>query len=392
MSADKDFIRFFQNDRGIGERSIAFSPQEAREERTPSGQVRKLPPDIEILDNGDVAVRYFGNETDSVSIVIGSEEPVSLEHLESGMFETVIRFDVSISGPHPLQYIVNGREVLNAYAPIWYSRSRAYNYLEIPDEEVAEAISIRNVPHGTIAQDIFWSESIGDYLRCYVYLPPGYEKGTREYPCLYLQNGGTENETCWVYNGKAAYIMDNLIADGKAEPFIIVMNDGMVSNERDKSRFDYYGFEGVVTKDSREFIEGRYRVRKDKWGRAMAGLSRGSMQTIIIGMHYPELYGYLGCFSGCLRRMNSPASDYEESDYLAPLRNPEQFKQDFRVFFRSSGDAEPRYGEFLEDDAFVSKYGIDRMEGYVRKVYPYMLHEWGAWRRALIDFAQVIFR
>ena len=86
---------------------------------------------------------------------------------------------------------------------------------------------MRDVPHGSVTTEFYWSDALETWQRCLVYTPPMYHEGG-EYPVLYLQHGAGENETSWIYNGRASHIMDNLIADGKAVPFIIVMNDGMV--------------------------------------------------------------------------------------------------------------------------------------------------------------------
>lgn len=385
-------IDLFQKNRGINERTIAFSPQLPRVLggfRDPVKTV--LPPDVETLDNGDIVLRYYSEAARDVKVRIGREMEIELTGKGNGCFEGVFPFSEELIGPHAINYIVNGIEVLNPYVPIWFGRNIPVNYIEVPDPEIAQMISLdKDIPHGSVVHEVFYSEAIGDFLRCYVYVPAGYENGDSEYPVLYLQHGATENETSWTYNGKAPYIMDNLIAQGKAVPFIIVMNDGMVKAETDKHIDDFDGIETVITKDCREFIEGKYRVAKDKWNRAIAGLSLGSMQSSYIGMRHPELYGYIGVFSGFIRRRDT-YNTYELSTHLEAVRDPEKFMRDYKVFFRSEGEADGQFREFLEDDEFLAHL-LSEMPGYVRKTYPHMAHEWGAWRRALIDFAQLIFK
>jgi len=387
-----DSISLFQGNRGINERAIAFSPQLPRMLGSFMDPVKTvLPPDVETLDNGDIVLRYYSKAATEVKVVIGREIEIGLSAKGDGLFEGILPFSEDMIGPHAITYVVNGIDVLDPYAPIWFGRNIPINYVEVPDRDIADMIALNDVPHGSVVHEVFYSEAIGDYLRCYIYLPAGYEKGDQDYPCLYLQHGATENETTWVYNGKASYIMDNLIAQGKAVPFIIVMNDGMVKAETDKHIDDFDGIEAVITEDCRKFVEGKYRIKTDKWNRALAGLSLGSMQTSYIGMRHPELYGYLGVFSGFLRRRDT-YNTYELSTHLQAVRDPQKFMSDYRVFFRSEGEQDRQFSEFLEDDKFLEQYGIPEMGGYVRKTYPHMAHEWGAWRRALIDFAQLIFR
>ena len=387
-----DSISLFQNNRGIKERTMAFSPQLPRVIGDFRALVKTyLPQDVETLDNGDIVLRYYSEAANEVKVIIGREREIELTPIGDGRFEGIIPFEDDLIGPHAITYVVNGIETLNPYAPIWFGRNIPINYIEVPDAEIADDIALNDVPHGSVIHELFYSKAIGDWLRCYVYVPAGYETGDKKYPCLYLQHGATENETTWVYNGKASYIMDNLIAKGKAVPFIVVMNDGMVKAATDKYIDDFDGIEAVITEDCRKFIEGKYRVKTDKWSRALAGLSLGSMQTSYIGMRHPDLYGYLGVFSGFIRRRDT-CNTYELSTHLEAVRNPEKFKEDYRVFFRSEGEKDGQFYEFLEDDAFLEQYGIPEMPGYVRKTYPHMAHEWGAWRRALIDFAPLLFK
>lgn len=222
-----------------------------------------------------------------------------------------------------------------------------------------------------------------------VYTPPEYHKGG-EYPVLYLQHGGGENETSWVYSGKMPYIMDNVIAEGKAVPFVVVTNDGLVRMPGDTGINDFDGIEGIITKDCREYIESKYRVRRDKWGRAIAGLSLGSMQASYIGLRHPELYGYIGSFT--YLRCRDKDNTYEGNPHLDMLKDAENFAKEYKLLFRSLGGAEAHMNEFEEDDAFLARYGIDRLPGYIRKIYPGQSHVWNGWRHALYDFAQVVFR
>lgn len=389
-----NFIRTFQENMGISERAMAFSPQLPQSVGNNGyGEYEfSYQPAVETLDNGDIVMRYAGEGVRSVRAIIANVGEIEFADQGNGLFEGLLPYDQANAGPRSVTFIVNGIETLSPYVPIWFTQDRTANYIEVPDEEVAEMISIHEgVPRGTVSQEVFFSKAAGRYARCFVYTPAGYEKGG-EYPCLYLQHGATENEVCWIYNGKLGYILDNLNAQQKTVPFVVVMNDGMIMAADEPARDSFTAIEAIITEECRSYIESRYRVKKDKWSRALAGLSRGSVQTSVIGMTHPDLYGYLGLFSGFMRRISE--SDHEKNKHLDAVRDPEQFVKDFRVFFRSIGDCEneTQLGRFMEDDAYLKHVGLFDSPVHTRITYPGMRHEWACWRRAIIDFAQLLFR
>src|SRR5690606_6885508 len=181
----------------------------------------------------------------------------------------------------------------------YYGASRWGSGIEIPVADSA-FFSLKNVPHGDLRKSYYFSKSSNSMRPVYIYTPPGYEKETaRKYPVLYLQHGMGENETGWGNQGHANLIMDNLIAENKANPFIIVMENSGVKFERpvapkpeknadgsDKKPsgpmggFDFAGeFKNVLLNDLIPYVEANYRVIADQQHRAMAGLSMGGMQT-----------------------------------------------------------------------------------------------------------------
>ena len=189
-----------------------------------------------------------------------------------------------------------------------------------------------------------------------------------------------------------AYITDNLLAAGKCVPFVVVMNNGLLKKEHEKHLVDSFeGLEDIITEECRKLIERRYRVRRDKWGRAIAGLSLGSMTASYIGFRHPELYSAIGIISGFLRRRDH-YNTYEQCPYLFTLHDAQKTETEYRLIFRSEGEADRHMHEFIEDDAFCAVGGVDKLPLYVRKTYPNQTHEWGAFRRAYIDFAQYVFQ
>lgn len=328
----------------------------------------------------EVRVSSFGISTWKFEIVMTNRG--------NGIFEALLPEDKNIYGNVVLSFAVDGSPMLNPYLPMQFLMNRPVNYVEIPDTE-APYIYLQDVLHGTISEEVFWSQSTQQWARCMIYLPPAYD-GIKEFPCLYLQHGATENETSWIYNGKLPWIMDNCIAEGKAVPFIVVMNNGMLRRPGENHINDFAGIEAIITQECRNHVEQRYRIKKDRQNRAIAGLSLGSMQAMYIGLRNQELYASIGSFTflRCRDRNNT----YEGNPHLDALRDAEAFWANHQLFFRSIGGAEGTLNEFLEDDAFLAQYGIDQNPNYYRRIYPNQQHNWNCWRRAYYDFCQVLFQ
>lgn len=292
-----------------------------------------------------------------------------------------------------VQLKIDGVEVLTPMLPISYGYSRPYNYVELSTGD--EFYGLKDVEHGSIRKEFFKSSVTNQWESCMVYTPAEYDKNTdKKYPVLYLQHGHGENEVGWTASGKVHFIMDNLIAEGKAVPFIIVMNNGMVQVDGPKGDkiVDFRKFEDYLLQDVIPFIESKYRVGTSKDMRAMAGLSMGSLQTSIIGMSHPEMFSALGIFSGFvtdiitgseLDQVNRGASD---NSHLNALELPD-FNSYFDVYFRAMGKDDPFWENFASDDKLLEKHGINQ----IRKVYS-GTHDWNVWRECIRDFAQLIFR
>lgn len=345
-------------------------------------------------ENGDVHFHIYAPNAKTVSVdikILEEDPPINLIRDSRGFFDGLLEYDKAFTGIKDIDYIFDGTVFLHPYTPIHYCYERPTNYIEIPDLET-DYILLKNVLHGSITKEIYYSKAIDEWEACSVYTPPEYYKGA-DYPVLYLQHGHTENELVWSYSGKINYIMDNLIAEGKCEPFIIVMNDGMVRKKGDVIE-DYSSFEKMILEDCKPYIENKYHVKTDKFSRAMAGISMGSMQTSFIGFRHPELFGYIGLFSGFMSNLWKTDFDYSKEEYLSILRaDSTNFENQYKVFFRSIGGSDDlKVPYFDPDDAFCNQYGIDKLKNYHRVVYKNQFHDWGASRRAVYDFAQLIFK
>ena len=226
------------------------------------------------------------------------------------------------------------------------------------------------------------SKTTGKHEICLVYKPASFDPN-KKYPVLYLQHGYGENEIGWIYQGHAGRIADRLLADGKMKEMIIVMANGMPQVEQKDGPFPRFDtFEHILLDDLIPFIESNYPVYTDKWNRAMAGLSMGSYQTSIITMTHPDLFGYVGVFSGF---MSSPWPSADE--HLAILDDPKKFAESFRVFYRAMGTEDTYFASFEKDDKTIATKDVN----IYRTTFPGG-HDWSVWRRCIHDFLPRIFQ
>ena len=348
-----------------------------------------LPPGIVLLEGGGMRLNFFaGPGVSTVCARVGGVE-CALTQGENGVYSA--EFGSGEGGFCPVAFFVDGAEVLNPLAPIGFGWSHPINYADIPQEN-ADFLMLQDVPHGAVTQEYYYSKAAGNWKSCLVYTPPGYMKDSHaEYPVLYLQHGHGENEQCWVHQGRTNFILDNLIALGEAVPFLVVMNNGMVQRSEHGIRtLDTALIEPLLIEDCIPFIERTYRAKQGKWHRAMAGLSMGSMQTSVVTLNHPDLFGYVGIFSGFVRPLPFLMDD---DSHLAALEDRDAFRRNFRLFFRACGDHDDLALQHFEgDSALLAQKGLAPSEcpSHEEIRYPGG-HEWNVWRLCLRDFARKIF-
>lgn len=322
-----------------------------------------------VNSQGRVRTQIHAPDAKYVQIDIGGEK-YDLEKGEDGVW-------IGESAPqdvgfHYYQLNIDGASVPDPGTLLFYGACRWGSGIEIPSDD-QDIFAVKDVPHGHVDEVLFPSESTDTSRRAFVYTPPEYEKETsKSYPVLYLQHGYCENETSWPKQGHANLIMDNLIAEGKAKPFIIVMTYGMTNDiEMGGLRdFDITPFQTVLVDELIPYIDENYRTLSNQENRAMAGLSMGSMETKAITTNKPDVFSYIGLFSGAL---------YAPDE----VKN----KSNVNLIFQSCGSKERPEGvkkatEKLQDA------GIDA-EWYVSEG---TAHEFHTWRRSLYEFAQLLFK
>ena len=302
-------------------------------------------------------------------------------------------------GFHYYQIWVDGAAVPDPGSLYFFGAGRWGSGIEIPAKD-QDFYALKNVPHGELREVHYFSASSNSVRHAFIYTPPGYDKdNSKRYPVLYLQHGMGENETGWGNQGHANLIMDNLIAEGKAVPFIIVMENSSVKFERptapkpgtnanDKKPagpmggFDFAGdFKKVLLNDLIPYVEANYRVIADLNHRAMAGLSMGGMQTRLITIGNPDKFSQVGMFSGGSINMDD-------------LTKTPDFKKNVKLLFISYGSRElenPRGGFGGDPKANTEAVKVAGMNTHFY-VSPQTAHEWQSWRRSLYQFAQLVFK
>ncbi|HYQ57036.1 MAG TPA: alpha/beta hydrolase-fold protein [Draconibacterium sp.] len=259
--------------------------------------------------------------------------------------------------------------------------------LEVPSP-IDNFYTMRDVPHGDVSEHWFYSDVEKKYRRSFVYKPAEYEKNTnKRYPVLYLQHGAGEDETEWTHSGLMNIILDNLIADGKAVPMIVVMNNDFVyrPGETTEGRMalapDWAGnFEEMFINEVIPEIDAYYRTIADPQHRAMAGLSLGGMLTNRVGMKNTDMFAYYGIFSGGV--VGDPATAHD-----GVMADADAFNKKVKLIFETCGSMENP--ESVESNVKQLKdHGINA----VSYVSPNTAHDWMTWRRSFYQFAPLIFK
>ena len=382
----KKFISFIVSSVFFGGILFSFSSNaQVVEDFKPSGvnQIGKEFPQVN--SEGRVRVQISAPEALKVQLDIGAVK-YDLKKDEKGVWtgESAPQDE----GFHYYQLNIDGASVPDPGSLYFYGASRWGSGIEVPAQD-QDFYALKNVPHGQVREHIYYSEVNKAMRRCFVYTPPGYDKNIKKrYPVLYLQHGGGENETGWSSQGRANLIMDNLIAEGKAKSFIIVMDNGTwtMSGPRRSEGGTWPpkgwadGFMNTLLKDIIPMIDASYRTLANQKNRAMAGLSMGGMQTRVITLANPDVFSQVGMFSG---------GSFSEED----VKNAPGFREKVKLLFVSFGSRELDNsgmgfgGNPKENTEKLKELGMNT-HFYVS---PETAHEWQTWRRSLYQFAQLLF-
>lgn len=332
---------------------------------------------VRLEDNGDVTftMRAPSAETVEVAGVGGSmgRERIALERDGEGCFSRTV--SGIAPGFHYHFWYVDGVQVTNPLAPVAYGCFGATNFFEVPAEG-EDFWFLKDVPHGDVQIRTYVSGINGHVKKCYVYTPPSYgREPEKKYPVLYVQHGVGEDETGWIWNGKLNFILDNLIAEGKAREMIVVMCCGYAFQKGEDPVFFPGDFGREMTENVIPFIENHYRTAKGRSNRAMAGLSLGSAQATQFVARFQELFAHLGVFSGMRD---------EETEKI--LSRQEEYPMETVLMTAGIGEKGLDEAQKVYTDRFQA-LGVAGGQ----RCYP-GYHEWHVWRASLRDFAELIFQ
>lgn len=366
----------------------------------------------QVNSQGYVRFRIYAPGADSVrvSLGLGGQGGTKLMKADSGYFIGTTAGPMD-EGFHYYHINIDGATVNDPGTGNFYGSQRWESGVEIPAHD-QDFYALKDVPHGNMQEIIFPSKSTNLQKKAVVYTPPGYEKGNTKYPVLYLQHGWGENETSWGIQGKANLIMDNMIAEGRIKPFIVVMTYGMTNTgmpigrrpagpppggarqdsvRRTPPPGGGMGAAGVVTIGNTAgeptgvgafqtvlldelipYVDAHFRTIANRNGRAMAGLSMGGFETHTITLNKPDVFGYWGLLSG---------GNYNPTEL--------QGKTKPKHIFISYGSKETGGANGLpkvEADLKAAGYNVTTY------VSPGTAHEFQSWRRSLYQMAPLLFK
>ena len=390
--------------------------------------------------NSENRAKFRIDAPNAKEVAVSLGRPLTVTKGDDGAW-TVITSPL-VEGFHYYQIIIDGARAADPNTRTFFGSSRWMSGIDVPSDDM-DFFAAKDVPHGTVREQPYFSSVSKAWRRCFVYTPPDYDRNhAARYPVLYLQHGAGEDETAWSVQGRAGFILDNLIADGKAKPMIIVMDNGGASglfaqprggrggppgnnlvapnattaraNEpgapatgaatpatnppptpaaaksgapvasgpgRGPGGMSFTEFENILLKDIIPMVDANYRTIADREHRAMAGLSMGGMQTRNVGLAHIDTFSHIGIFSG--GTLGDPKAEN------SPLAKVDEFNRLVKVGFVSYGEAERGASSLPEYADSLRALGLKNVHIYIS---PRTAHEFLTWRRSLREFAPLLFR
>jgi enterochelin esterase-like enzyme len=374
----------------------------------------------QVNSQGYVRFRIFAPQSDSVRVTLGlgGQGGTRLTKGADGYFTGTTAGPMD-EGFHYYHLIVDGGTFNDPGTGNFYGSQRWESGVEIPAKD-QDFYALKDVPHGHVQQVLFLSKSTNTARVANVYTPPGYESGRTKYPVLYLQHGWGENETSWAIQGKTNLIMDNMIAEGRIKPFIVVMTYGMtntgapigrrpagtppggaVRRDTTATRPDSVNrrtppgggmgapgvvasgvtageptgvaaFQTVLIDELIPYVDSHFRTKANRDNRAMAGLSMGGFETHTITLAKPEVFGYWGLLSG---------GNYNPTELQGKTKPKHLF-----ISYGSKETAGANGLPKVEADLKAAGYNVTTY------VSPGTAHEFLSWRRSLYQMAPLLFK
>jgi enterochelin esterase-like enzyme len=350
----------------------------------------------EVSAEKKITVRVHAPKAEKV-VLSSSDLPgigpgAEMKKAENGVWEATV--GPVASGAYRYNINVDGLSVIDPRNPATSeSNANTWSLVYVPG---SDAWDVKDVPHGAVAQVTYASKTLKRPRRMHVYTPPGYEKGEGKYPVFYLLHGAFDCDASWTTVGRAGFILDNLIAAGKAQPMIVVMPAGHTGPFRfgppGDNSFQRQMDEFVedFTKDVRPYVESNYRVKADRANRAIAGLSMGGAQTLSIAFGHLDEYAYIGVYSSGIFGINggfggtAPSTEWEDSHKTT--LDDAALKKGLSLVWFGCGKEDFLVKTSEATVAMLKKHGFDVVsrdsEGG---------HTWINWREYLNEFAPKLF-
>ncbi len=328
---------------------------------------------VRVLPDGKVLFQIYAPKARAVAVTgdLPWDKPVIFKEAPNGVWKGVC--EGLADGCFRYTFIVDGTRVQDPKAPL--SAEQASVFTKGPGY-------IKDVPHGAVAQRYYWSQTLGEMRRMHVWTPAGYEKSKAKLPVLYLIHGGGDNDASWPGVGAAGWILDNLLAEGKMVPMIVVMPNGTVTNVPN----EVPPFAQDMVTDIIPFVESNYNVYTDAKHRAVAGLSMGGMETMEVAFNNIDMFTYVWVLSSSLMPGLDPAA---ESERLQVKKNAAKMNKQFKALvFTQGGPADIAYKNCentrnqLVQDGLKFDYMENAQEG----------HSWATWRADLQTLAPTLFK
>jgi len=353
--------------------------------QTATSQLKEKAPSPVINADRTITFRLQAPEADSVSVSIGFlDKSQPMTKGENGVWSITL-------GPakpdiYPYSFLVNGVRMIDPTNPCFHANLFPTSSLLFYPGDKPMFWEEQPVPHGLLHYHRYHSPLLDDNRGYYVYTPPGYEQsGKKTFPVLYLLHGYSDLENGWTVSGQAQFILDNLIAEGKAVPMIIVMPFGYVPPlpgdgegewkdwfSRVEPRYEPYLINELIPR-----IEQEYRVYKDPGHRAIAGLSMGGGQTLYFGLHNPDTFAWIGAFSSAVY-----------TDFHGKLLNdPANLNSKIKMLWIGCGKDDFLYKSNIEFIDVLKQKNIKHI-AYISEGR----HEWWVWRNYLYEIAQKLFK
>jgi len=337
----------------------------------------------------DLSVVFKVKAPDAQKVQIDLGKLYDMTKYEQGVWNVTTA--PQVPGFHYYSLVIDGVKVADPASESFYGMGRMASAIEIPEKGI-DFYEIKDVPHGTISSKYYFSKVTNSWRHLFVYTPPGYEANPNvKYPVIYIQHGGGEDERGWAQQGKTDIILDNLIAESKAKPMIVVIANGNVSaGGGGYSSTAMACFKKEMTENIVPFIDKSYRTLANAKNRAICGLSMGGGQSFYVGLQSLDVFGSVGIFSsGIFGGIRNPSGNTFDAEKEIPglLSRSGEFNKKLDLFYISCGEQDMRIEHTKKAVETMKQRGLEvEFNSFPGD------HEWQVWRKSLHDFASRVFK